>query len=232
MITDDEIKWISEYCPSLNINQDRSEVSGLINFRAAYDKEGGFTWLIDDKQMAKGEILQDSYEVLVKKADKLTELPSLQLKIDEGKINIGRHFYPDGKACLCGPAERGKFIQSGFLFTKFLERLVVPFLYEQTYFDKYEKWPWNEYAHGSAGIFQSFAFSDGTKEDIEACLQDLRKDKNWPRIKAMLSGHERVTESSICFCNNPKQIRKCHPDILFRMAKLRSAIQKQSIRLN
>jgi len=233
MITDEDLQWLKKYLPAITINADRTEARGSISFIASYDKDAGLTWLLEENLKVPGEILNGTYEVLIIKSDDLNELPSLQINLDEGKINIDRHFnQTDGKACLCGPVERGEFLRSEFLFIKFLERLIIPFLYAQTYFDKHRKWPWGELAHGSAGILQSFANSEGTKEDIEACLHEFRKDKsNWPRIKAVLSGHKRLTESSVCFCQTPKQIRKCHPDVLFRMGKFRAAIQQHRIRL-
>ena len=49
MITEIETQWIAEYCPTLNINQEFSKVSGLLEFRAIYNASDGFTWLLDQK---------------------------------------------------------------------------------------------------------------------------------------------------------------------------------------
>lgn len=228
MITEYEIKWIEENLRELNVNAERTEVSGDLEFTAAYDKTIGFVWLIKPDQTAAGEILSDKYRIRIQATPDKNNLPILKIEGDKPNKTIDRHFYNNGTACLCGPVERYEFLQSGFSFIKYLDKLVVPFLYEQTYFDKYPgEWPWGEYAHGSAGIFESFAKSEGTREHVEACLEELRKDKNnWERVRAVLLGQVRVTETSKCFCTSPDQIRRCHPDAWSAMYKLRSAIRK------
>ena len=229
MITEIETQWIAEYCPTLNINQEFSEVSGLLEFRAIYNASDGFTWLLDQKQSSSGEILTNTYEIVITKPENSEELPLLKIEDDDSLVTINRHFNLNGTACLCGPVEKRNFISSGFSFVKYLERLVIPFLYEQTYYDKYGKWPWGEYGHGAIGIFQSLINSEEAKEDIEVCLKDLRKDKYWNRIRAILSGRERVTESSKCFCSSQEQIRSCHPWILFAIMKLRNSIRNKNV---
>ncbi len=233
MITEADIQWISKYYPTLKINKEYTEVQGVFDFKAAYDRvSSSFRWFLDPDQSVSGEILENAYNVIITKASDQDELPSLQVTDENIKKIVDRHFYPDGTACLCGPVEKKNFILSGFSFIKYLERMVVPFLYAQTYYDKYYEWPWGEYAHGSAGVFQSYVNSNWTPEDIEACLKQLRKDPNWKRIKSVLAGQERVTETSRCFCAKPGQIKRCHPGAWFAMVKFRFAIKEQGIRLN
>lgn len=233
MITEAEAKWVNEKCPTLNINTERTEINGDLEFTAAYDKSAGFVWLINQGQTAPGEILTDIYKISIQPSITRDNLPILKIEGDKPEKTIDRHFYDNGTACLCGPVEKYEFFKSGFSFIKYLDRLVIPFLYEQTYFDKHPgEWPWGEYAHGSAGIFESFAKSEGTREHAEACLEELRKDKNnWDRIRAVLLGQQRVTETSKCFCTSPKEIRRCHPNAWFAMSKLRAAIRLYRIHL-
>jgi len=232
MIPESEKQWLKDTLPALSINPENSEVSGELTFTATYDGEAGFTWLVEPGQIAPGEVLTATYKIRIKPGKDADDIPTLTVEDDAIEKVLDRHFYTSGNACLCGPVEKQRFLKSGYSFIKYLDQLVVPFLYEQTYFEKYRKWPWGEYAHGAAGVFQSFANSEGTIEDVQACLQQLRKDKKWDRIRAVLSGRERVTETSKCFCTSPDQIRRCHPTAWFALLRLRSAIQKYAVRLN
>jgi len=234
MITESEVEWLALHCPNLVVNEGRTEVCGDFALRAAYDDATeSFVWLLDPQSTAAGQVLFDTYKILIQRRDDSFELPRLIIDIDDQKKIIDRHFFPNGAACLCGAIEKREFLVTGFSFLEYLERLVVPFIYQQTYYDKFHEWPWGEYAHGPAGVFQSYAKSNKTQNDIAACLYELRRDKtNWSRISAVLSGNERVTETSKCFCLTPKQIRRCHPDAWFAMVKLRSDIRRLQVRIN
>lgn len=232
MIPESEKQWLKEKLPTLSVSPDGSEVSGSLTFTAAYDSKTGFTWLIQSGQVAPGEVLTATYKIRIKPGKEADDIPILTVEDDTIEKVLDRHFYTSGNACLCGPVEKQEFLRTGYSFIKYLDQLVVPFLYEQTYFDKYHKWPWGEYAHGAAGVFQSFASGNGTVEDVQVCLRQLRKDKKWDRIRAVLSGRERVTEMSKCFCTSPGKIRQCHPTAWIALLKLRSVIQRHSIRLS
>ena len=227
MISETEAKWLEENLPTLFIGTDRKVVSGELKFTAAYDLSSNqFTWLIHPGQTARGVILMGTYNVSIKQGKSPTAVPMLQVEDEHIEKSTDRHFYASGTACLCGPVEDiYEFMASEFSFIKYLERLVIPFLYEQSYYDKHGKWPWGEYAHGAAGIFKSYARSGKTREHIEACINKLRSDTNWPRIRNVLSGKEKVTETSKCFCTKPGQIRRCHGAAWFAIARLRAAIE-------
>jgi hypothetical protein len=229
MISEEEVQWIKEYCPTLTVDKNRMEVSGSLKFRATYDSSSGFTWLLEQNQSAPGEIIEDTYEIIISRPKDENKLPILKIIGKDITKNIDRHFYTNKTACLCGVVERRKYLLQNFSFIKYLEQLVVPFLYEQSYYDKYNKWPWGGYAHGAIGIFQSYNNSEGSKEDIEACLEQLYSDKNWKRIRAVLLGQERIKEKSKCFCSNPGQIKKCHPGTWFTMIRFRVAIKNHGI---
>jgi len=233
MITETEITWLESNHPTLKVNTDHTEVSGDFNFTATYDSETDkFTWLTSPGQTAPGVVLSGTYKIAIKKIEDEKLLPSLKVEIDKEKLITDRHFYPSGGACLCGPAEVYEFIKQGYSFPRYFETLVVPFLYGQTYYDLYSKWPWGEYTHGAAGVFESYSRSEKTKEHAEACLRQLQKNGDWPRIKRVLSGEERITETSNCFCTKPKQIRRCHGYTWSAMLKLKKDIRDYRISLS
>ena len=121
-------------------------------------------------------------------------------------------------------------MESEFSIARYLERLVIPFLYGQSFYDIHGKWPWDEYAHGPAGIFQSYYRSGETIEHAKSCLEKLKLDKkNWPRVEAVLLGKEKLARPSKCFCLTPGKLRKCHPDARLGILKLQDTLKSASI---
>lgn len=225
MISQTEVAWLQTNYPNLKVNPERTEVSGELIFAAAYDTASDtFTPLTLPGQMADGVIIRSSYDIHISKNKDASALPLLRIAGNKIKICPDRHFYNSGYACLCGTVEQVNFIATDYSFQEYLERLVYPFLYEQSFYDKYHKWPWGEYAHNEAGILQSYYYAGKTVEHAEECLKKLRRQKKWARLSAILRGH-RMTESNPCFCSDNKPIAKCHTDVWFGILKLRRDIK-------
>jgi hypothetical protein len=233
MISQSEKQWLKDKLPTLVVSSDGTEVSGELPFTAVYDADVGFTWLIDPCQTAPGEQLSATYKIRVQQSKSADDVPALKVEDDTIEKILDRHFYISGNACLCGPVEKYEFLSSGYSFIKFLQKLVIPFLYAQTYFDKHHKWPWGEYSHGVTGIFESYSRGIKSREHLDVCLVQLRKIKDkWPRIKSILAGRERLVETSKCFCGSLKQIRKCHPVAWFMVVEFCNDVRKNGINLD
>jgi hypothetical protein len=232
IIKENEIEWLGKHYPNLKINEQRTEVHGDLKFVASYDKTTDqFTPAVYPSQVVSGTVIDGEYKILIKENAKT--LPSLKIESDNIPFIPDRHFYDQGSACLCGPVEASQFMEEGFSFPLFIERLVIPFLYGQKSYDINNKWPWLEYAHGSTGILQSYYKSGKTLEHAKVCLQKLQADKiHWPRVKAILSGREKIMESSKCFCSKAKNIRECHLDAWFGIIKLRKVLKESFVSLN
>ena len=103
-------------------------------------------------------VLVGSFNIrLEERTDKSTwHLPALF--VDGIELIPERHFnQKDHSACLCSPLEEREFLEPELQFSLFLERLVIPFLYGQSFYSSRGQWPWAEYAHGSTGILEAYS---------------------------------------------------------------------------
>ena len=121
---------------------------------------------------------------------------------------LDRHFFPAGHACLCHASEwRYYFSPKESNLKDFLEKLVIPFFYGQSYFEKTDgEWPFGEYKHGSGGMFQFYS-SKLNIDDVKAlfnCIKLLERG-------SVIKGHWD------CPCESSRKIRDCHPDLLISL---------------
>lgn len=114
MIPKNEKTWLKEKLPTLSISPDGTEVSGELTFTATYDKDAGFTWLIEPAQTAPGEVLTATYKIRIRPGKNEEDIPTLTVEDEAVEKVLDRHFYTNGSACLCGPAEKDEFLRSGY----------------------------------------------------------------------------------------------------------------------
>lgn len=221
MLQPGDEEWLREKHPGLTVAGD--VLSGLIQFRAAYDATINQFFSIEDSATASAGavILSGTFEVRIEpRIDRSTSrLPDLS--VNGVEMTADRHFNSaDKTACLCSPLEEDDFLQPELQFRVFLEQLVVPFLYGQVYFSSYGRWPWAEYAHGIAGVLEAYAKIQDQNRAGE-CLRLLSHDSNWSMIRAALRQKPFLKGHSPCFCSSGDKIRQCHP------AALKGALQLQ-----
>ncbi len=113
-----------------------------------------------------------------------------------------RHVFSSGQACLCAPADYGRYWQRGSSFTQFMHELVQAHLVGQYHYGAYGKWPHAYRSHGSKGLWEAYAERLGTTDRsvIEGFLLAL-SDPN-PRLA-----------TRVCPCGNGAQLRDCHANV-------------------
>lgn len=231
MINEPEKELLLKYYPELVVSADYESIVGTISFIASYDKGADMFQIINKLNDAPSTentlILGSTFNITITKNKDDDLLPNLSIQGDLIERSTDRHFYISGDACLCGLVENVNFKKSNMGVLEFIERLVIPFLYGQLYFDKFNKWPWKEYAHNTAGILQSFHCNEKTIENAMACLEKLKKVPNqYPVIKRVFIGQERFTGVNKCFCGSGKEVRFCHLDTWYGLLELRSVLTK------
>jgi hypothetical protein len=223
-----EKKWFKKNYPTLNVGN--ADISGEIFIKATYNKEKNrFLNLTNrDSNDIGGLVLAGEFKINIKERIKeaTSRLPALTI---EGVEHISaRHLNKgDDSACLCSPLEEDEYLLN-FKTETFFEELVVPFLYGQLYYDKYTKWPWGEYAHGSPGIFESYAKLQNSVK-LQECIRLLRTDLKWNYIKSLLLQKSPIGGHVTCFCDEGGKMRKCHPDALEGIRKLRDDLMIKNI---
>ena len=229
MLTANDKAWLRKKHPGLKHNH--GEVSGRISFTAAYNPQIGQFFILESNDVVDGDRLSGVFDVTIRERTDNTwsRLPALFVKGVEPAAD--RHFNQlDYSACLCSPLDEDEFLPPNFQFSLFLERLVVPFLYGQLFYSENGRWPWPDYPHGAAGLFESYLKNKDSSKAREL-LQKLTHDKKWSAIKRALQQRPYVKGHTLCFCEKENLIRQCHPDALEGIRQLRLDIQKQRIPL-
>lgn len=130
---------------------------------------------------------------------------------------IDRHINEDGSACLFVNWERHKYWTDPTCIGSFLRGPVNSFFYSQTYFAKYNEWPWGDRPHGLPGIIDSLEDELGFKgrNSVVAALKMLTSEK--------VSGH------LACPCGSNQILRKCHGQNLVTLHKIIGAREAKHV---
>lgn len=231
MITKDEIEWLEKNFPLLRISEKENVIEGAVRFVSTYDSAtNGFTAFLNPDVQYLGIPLSGEYKIKISKSRKERRAPRLQVFSEESKWVPKRHFFDtgDGRACFAGPVEEDNLFVNGYSFLEYFERFVIPFLYAQSYFDEYGKWPWYAYDHNAAGILQSFKNSDGTRYQVLACLDRLKASKQWNAVEPVLRGR---FDGKKCLCGSKYMMNKCHADLIFVARDFLGAVKRYGFSL-
>lgn len=230
MLTESDRAWLLSRHPDIVFTE--KGFSGDIHFTGVYDSELNKFFIPENDSPCelKGLRISGDFKIrLEERNDKtFSNLPALYVE-DIGN-DPDRHINQrDFSACLCSPIEEQEFRIPEFNFRLFWERLVIPFLYGQSYYSTHTKWPWKDYSHGSVGLLESYV-SFNSSEKAKECIQKLSSDRNWSRsIRPLLLQKSDVKGHSYCICDKKDQIRRCHPEAWKGLLKLRKDIKDQGI---
>jgi hypothetical protein len=231
MLNEAESLWLQEAYPGLVC--DNGVIVGQIEFRARYDPNENRFFILGDEQDdtgGPGVVLSGTFVVRISRrpADAVSRLPVLYV---EGIEAVGdRHFNPaDQSACLCSLFDEDDFLAPDLKFRKYLEELVVPFLYGQLFYSSHKRWPWADFAHGVTGILEAYA-SMVDDSRAEMCVGILaRYASDWPKIRSALQQEPYVKGHTPCFCPAKDKIRRCHPKALAGALLLQEHIEARKI---
>lgn len=225
MLTNEEYAWLKSKQRLLEWYPDTRTVSGVITFRASYDKTrrgNEFQILYNKVEKGSGQVLHSRYKIKI--VFDSTRIPRLFV-VGLISYTADRHFDQHEAACLCGLFEGALFFSNGYSFISYIEKLVMPFLYGQTYLDIFgiEKWPWEEYSHSVPGFLESYSTS-GNIELLSLMLGDMIRSPAYNKIFHILTSNRKPRKDSPCFCNQHNKleytIEKCNPKSWEGLCKL------------
>lgn len=227
-ITEGDQTWLQENYPSLTYTPNNQIISGELHFSMYYSAdEPGYVLHPDDSYASKdGIIIQDVYEIEVDLSQPKFLPPVRELG---GRIFVSKekwdieniidlHLYSDGTACLCPPSEIPAKFPNGFDLRDFIEDLIVPFFYYQSFFEKYGREPWKAYSHGYLGILESY-YNDQAPTSLQT-IQDYLTFLP-EGIRADIRRNIKAKGHHLCKCGSGKKFRKCHQEVLYGYNKLR-----------
>ncbi|WP_415712747.1 SEC-C domain-containing protein [Maridesulfovibrio sp.] len=126
-----------------------------------------------------------------------------------GRIPKDFHINPDGTLCLAAEIEvKRRFVKRPTL-KYFIEDLVIPFLFQHSFFEKYGKMPFGELSHGAKGTTEFYCDFFKVKDEVIAlALLKVIAEDNY-------RGHHQ------CPCGSGKILRKCHGPKLLELKALK-----------
>jgi hypothetical protein len=164
------------------------------------DTFSGLSFL-KDKQIFTGslEVMnQDSYQVYIDIASWHTAFPKVYETGERIPRKLDRHIYKEGNCCFTTKALENILLKTKVkTLLQFIERIVIPFFQNNSYYEIHKKYTYGEYSHKD-GVLESY--------------QDLLKIKDVQRIITTLLIYDagiRLTPRHYCYCGNKRTLRKC-----------------------
>lgn len=143
------------------------------------------------------ETIEDNYELVMSVP---ADFPGAVPLVWEtgGRIPFDWHRNPDKTLCLGSPtAVMLMTIESGTM-DRFVEALVVPYLYQRSYFERHQVFPFGELDHGQKGVLQDFMDRF-----------DLRDESAAVKMVFLTSLRRRVANKKSCPCGSGERLGRC-----------------------
>ncbi len=220
----EEIAAVGNRYPQLRVTED-GVLEGVLDLHAIYN----------------GEERRDAFHVrIIAPSDYPGSMPSL---IETGgrtaaiaaKHGIGDHRDlhrnpGTGTACLCVKPEERRRFPKGSDLPRFIEELVVPYLFGLSHFDEHGKWPWPDYSHGALGIVEYYADAADAPsiESIGSTLDLLKQDVSWRELRREI---RKPSAMRMCVCGSRKPVSRCHKGVWAGITKLNGDIQKLGLNM-
>jgi hypothetical protein len=141
-------------------------------------------------------------------------VPIVRCDPREVELSRDRHVNErSGEACLCVRSELRLHWPAGSTIAQFIQRLVMPFLDGQFYYDTHGHWPSErQRSHGIPGIMEAYRdfcarLGNNSPETIERLMRLLAR-KNHPK------GHE------LCPCGSGIRLRNCHANAVRELREI------------
>lgn len=200
-------KWLKDKYPKLEINPKENTAKGEIYFDRVYNKvriTDFYTVQIDFKTKINS-ILPQVKEIngKIEKIAKELAIPPIDLHINES----------DKTLCLCIDEREKDYLPNSFDINIFFENILEPILYWVSYYGKYKKPPWEEYAHRELGHLELYA-----EEYIN--IKKLKEKFSIEKLNELkkLKGHDK------CVCGSGEKLRDCHKLIYNAIYKLKKEL--------
>lgn len=181
-ITESEKNYIRKIFPSLDFKEKDGNIFllGKFKFTARFVKKTKRYELLNPNKsyLPDRNLITDSYEIEINFSELLnpyrevknTDERILDLAKKLGKPPSDLHVYfnpPEqkNKLCLVGYFDEDENIG----LTQFMCEVVLPFFYDQSFYERYKKWPRGGFSHGCLGILENY------NEKIKKCKNKEEK---------------------------------------------------------
>lgn len=200
MIINQKIEKFLEIYPSLeilNVSADEIVLEGIV--------------ILDNKH--EGIYMYEEVYLKIKiPVDFPKKLP--RVYDEKKKLNKNYHINYDFSLCLGTDLDIRRELYPDYDLVKWMEQLVMPFLFASKYYTLYSVSPFKERSHGGNGILESILeyFPNQDKDK----LKNLILKRNFYRGLIFKKNSLRI----ICPCGSGKYIKKCHNKEMENLKKI------------
>lgn len=187
---------------------DKLTLEGAFGFRASFNKDTNIYTI--NPMTDDSDTIDTTYQIRIDIPNNGN--PPTVYEIG-GRIpyDIDFHKYKDGRLCLAGPFD----LIDDLPLDIFMDTLVLEFLYDQSFREKFGIWPRGVYSHGTLGVIENYSDRLGSIPNLdEYCLHILSKDPDFKKYRDILMSKNQIRGHHTCICGSGKQYRKCHDKAL------------------
>jgi hypothetical protein len=227
LIKNDDLDWLELHYPGVIYVSSKNILQGCLWFRMVYFPEKGISVVDPDItiDLTGGIFIEDAYEIEIRFDSSKVVVREVSGRILRTK-NKWRfksladfHMYSDSSLCLCPePEERLRF-SNGFNLRDFFNNLLIPYLFYQSYLEKFGKEPWKSSTHGDLGILESYdkqLFTERSLSNVVTCyLESLS-----PSLVKLITANKKSNLNLSCICGSTKKISDCHVSAFNGLKKL------------
>ena len=229
MWSGDDIGWMHVNYPALRVDMN-GDIVGKLVFRMLYEK--GLVYINPSPEHlsgADGVYIADQYSIRISRKE--GEIPVVyetgnRIKAVANRRNISLmdvHMYPsDESLCLANALEIRRSIRAGMSLGVYIDDFLIPYLFAQHFFERYETWPWGELLHGPWGLIGWL----GLRDDIG--LSDIVE--TLAEISAIIGVNDMTSLFNVrlrwygeCICGSGKRYGDCHPEVVAGVRAVRMA---------
>jgi hypothetical protein len=132
------------------------------------------------------------------------------------------HVNSSGDFCLAPFQDLHLDFDDGFTIQLYIEKYVIPFLFQQTHFRKKGQWAWPPAEHGAAGMYTWYAEHAADAQALRVTIDYLARQLKVQNTTVVKMIRRRPYKGHMkCLCDSGKRIRKCCPAALYAYNALR-----------
>lgn len=194
-----EFEKVKENYPALEISKTAS----------TYNINGDIRFITS----VKGEVFDDLYSIEIALSKKYPEeLPTIREVGGRIERIIDHHVNKDGTLCVGVIAEVKNELGKHYTLLEYIDKIVVNYLSQYSYKEKYGEWPYGESEHYIEGVLKYYLKEYKLKNYAEVLtfLKELAQFKFRPK------GHER------CRCGCGRLVKNCSRQKLLKKAYIRN----------
>ncbi len=205
IVSNEDNVWISTHYPNLIIDIQNNLIEGEIFINRSYQNIA-----LQDSYEIKISLLANNTQSIIPKVYEVsTKISNTAKKYSKEEIDL--HINTNDKSfCLTMYACEKNSFKNGFTFIEFFKNMLEPYLYWQSYYGRYGKAPWGEYAHGNLGYLELYAEDNIGYNELINILGNEEVEK-----------YKHCFRQTTCYCGSGKKLRQCHNQVYQGIQKLK-----------